>query len=96
MNTMSYLKQSYMKYLTSSKVYNQSKARTEDVMGEGKVMKEFGLQVTVERVPTESEKRVLEVAEGAGNTLAAMDVKMRPLLVLGSTVQTDYTLYGRN
>lgn len=96
MNTMSYLKQSYMKYLTSSKVYNQSKAKTDDVTGEGKVMREFGLQVAVEKVPTESEKRVLEVAEGAGNMLEAMDVKMRPLLVLGNTVQTDYTLYGRN
>ena len=59
-------------------------------------MKDFGLQVAVEKMPTESEKRVLEVAEGAGNMLEAMNVKMRPLLVLGNTVQTDYTLYGRN
>ena len=42
-----------MKYLTTSKLYNDSKARTEDVSTyESKVTKEFGAQAVIEKLPT--------------------------------------------
>lgn len=97
--TISSLKQSYMRYLTSSKVYNQGKSKTEDVTGgggENKVVKDVGAQAGGERVGIEGEKKVLEGAENGLNSLLGLDTKIRPLLVLGSTVQTDYFLHGRN
>lgn len=39
---------------------------------------------------------MLQASDAGINSLAVMDSKVRPLLVLGNTCQTEYIIFGRN
>jgi hypothetical protein len=59
-----------------------------------RVKTDEGIQVTIEQ--NNLDRRVLQAYKSPQNSLMIADPKIRPLLVLGNTCQTEIGLFAKN